>query len=63
MAAGSSLTASQAWVTGAWDMSSGAPGPPILVGTQPGSRALLSTPGQRRATANASTTSNSLESA
>ena len=62
-AAGSSLTASQAWVTGASDMSSGASGPPILVGTQPGSTTLESTPGLRRATARASTTSHSLLSA
>jgi hypothetical protein len=34
--------------------SSGAPRPPILVGTQPGSTALLRTSGQRRATAKAS---------
>ena len=53
MAAGSPLTASQAWVTAARLRSSGAPGPPILVGTQPGSRALDSVPGQRRATAKA----------
>lgn len=32
-------SASHAWVTGASEMSSGAPGPPILVGTQPGSSA------------------------
>ena len=30
-------------------MSSGAPGPPILVGTQPGSREFEKTSGQRRA--------------
>jgi hypothetical protein len=39
-AAGSSLTASHAWVTGARRRSSGAPGPPILVATQPGSTEL-----------------------
>ncbi|VEA66643.1 Uncharacterised protein [Serratia plymuthica] len=33
---------------------------PILVGTQPGSTALLTTPGQRRATAAASAVTNSL---
>src|SRR5580700_3535742 len=57
---GSSLVASHACVTGARLRSSGAPGPPILVATQPGSSALEKTPGQRRATANASTTSKSL---
>src|SRR5271170_5022710 len=41
-------------------MSSGAPAPPILVGTQPGVSALDSTLGQRRATAKASMTSCSL---
>src|SRR3712207_7452487 len=50
-----SLTASHAWVTGARDRSSGAEGPPILVGTQPGSTAFDRTDGQRRATARAST--------
>ena len=36
------------------DRSSGAPGPPIRVGTQPGSTEFDRTPGRRRATANAS---------
>ena len=43
--------------------SPGAPGPPIFVRTQPGSTELLTTFGHRRATAAASTASNSLESA
>src|SRR6516164_592269 len=42
--------------------SSGAPGPPILVGTHPGSSALDSTSGQWRATAKANKTSWSFES-
>jgi hypothetical protein len=41
---------SHAWVTGASEMSSGAPGPPILVGTQPGSSAFDRTPVHSRAT-------------
>ena len=43
--------------------SSGAPAPPILVGTQPGVIAFESTSGQRRATAKASMTSCNLLSA
>src|SRR5947208_11876552 len=52
-AAGSSLTASQVWVRYPISKSSGAPGPPIFVATQPGSTALLSTSGHHRATAKA----------
>ena len=44
-------------------LDTGAPGPPILVGTQPGSSAFDRTPVHSRATAKASTTSNSLLSA
>src|SRR6266436_1729457 len=44
----SSLVASQAWVTCAFCMLPGADGPPILVGTQPGSSALDKTFFQRR---------------
>src|SRR3954452_11764451 len=62
-ASGSSLTASQAWVIWALLMSSGAFGPPMRVGTQPGSSALERTAGQRRATAKARSTSCSLLSA
>ena len=49
-----------ACVTGASERSSGAPAPPILVGTQPGSTEFDRTRGQRRATANAKTTSSNL---
>jgi len=52
LAAGPPPAASQAWVTaasGAGGRSSEAPGPPILAGIQPGSTALDSTAGQRRA--------------
>ena len=59
-AAGSSLVASHSWVRCPSRRSSGAPGPPILVGTQPGSTALLYTSGQMRATATARAVTNSL---
>ena len=54
---GSSLVASHACVRHPASRSSGAPGPPIFVGTQPGLTAFDKTLGQRRATANASSTS------
>ena len=57
------LTASQACVRWAWLISSGAPGPPIRVGTHPGSSAFEKTSGQRRATAKARRTSYNLLSA
>src|SRR4051812_24474362 len=60
IAAGSSLTASQVWVRYPISKSSGAPGPPIFVGTQPGSTALLRTSRHRRATAEASAVTYSL---
>src|SRR5208283_2704807 len=63
LASGSSLVASQAWVKWAWSRSSGAPEPPIRVGTHPGVSAFDSTSGQRRATPKASSTSWSLVSA
>src|SRR4030095_12852537 len=59
-ASGSSLVASHCWVRCPSRRSSGAPGPPILVGTQPGSTALLYTSGQIRATATARVVTNSL---
>ena len=59
-ASGWSLVASHSWVRCPSRRSSGAPGPPILVGTQPGSTALLDTSGQSRATAQARAVTNSL---
>ena len=59
-ASGSSLVASHSCVRCPSRRSSGAPGPPILVGTQPGSTALLYTCGQSRATATARVVTNSL---
>jgi len=44
VAAGSSLTASHTCVRYPASKSSGAPGPPIFVATQPGSRAFERTP-------------------
>ena len=61
-APGSSLTASQAWVSAPIPMSSGAPAPPIFVATQPGSTALEKTSRRCRATAAARAATNSLES-
>src|SRR3954454_15114506 len=62
-AAGFMLTASQGLVRCPGATPTGAPAPPILVRTQPGSTALLSTCGQRRAKAKASATMCSLLSA
>jgi hypothetical protein len=52
----SELSASQTCVLGAASRSSGAPGPPIFVGTEPGSKAFDRTSGHSLATANASKT-------
>src|SRR5690349_1129436 len=55
-----SLVASHTWVTCPRSRLSDAPGPPIRVGTQPGSTALLGTPGHSRATAAARVVTKSL---
>src|SRR5262249_15572633 len=60
VASRSSLTASHTCVVWPSSRSSGALGPPILVGTHPGSTTLLSTLGHRRGTANASAATKSL---
>ena len=56
---GTSVMGGEAYFASAMALriSSGAPGPPILVGTHPGSSALDRTPGQSLATAKASATS------
>jgi hypothetical protein len=57
------LTASPVWVRWPVSRSTGAPEPPILVRTQPGSTAFLKTFGDRRASAKAIATTCSLLSA
>ena len=62
-ASGSSLTVGHSCVWWPSSRSSGALGPPILVGTRPGSTALPDTPGCSRATAAAGVVTKSLLSA